>query len=359
MINKQYIESLEEPEWLKTHKLKNFEVFSNLDTPKFFKYGISLVLYLNNFNFEFDKVNSKIKVDKEEFISNIEELKEHLKIEDDKFSSFHNAFLDKILVLKVPKNKEATINIDLTLENVGSDFILLIAEENSKVNILQKEYGDGIARFGKVKVIAKENSEVNYIIHQNFTNLKNFFWIEGEVEKDARLNWFTATLGSSFTKLETLTNLNGEGSESKTYGMFLGTNDQQFDIYSVTKHNAKNATSNMFTRGVVKDKSKALYRGLVNVGTNAFGTNGYQKEDVLILSEDAEADAIPNLEINNNEVKCSHGVSIGKIDEEQIFYLMSRGIPENEAKKEIIEGFFYPVTKDFNLDLTKEVKERL
>ena len=115
----------------------------------------------------------------------------------------------------------------------------------------------------------------------------------------------------------------------------------------------------MFTRGVVKDKSKALYRGLIEVGKEASGTNGYQKEDVLILNEGAVADAIPNLEINNNEVKCSHGVSIGKISEEHLFYLMSRGLDENLAKKEVIEGFFYPVLKDFKIDMSKEIKERL
>lgn len=359
MISKQYIESINEPSWFKDHRLKNFETFSNLDTPKFLKYGISLVLYLKDFNFEFNKINSTIKVDKEEFISNLEEIKNHLKEEKDKFSSFHNAFLDKILVLKIPKNQEATLNIDITLDEVGCDYILLIAEENSKVNVFQNEYGEGIARFGKVKVIAQQNSEVNYVIYQNFKNLNNFFWFEGDIEKDAKLNIFTASLGSKFSKIETETNLIGEGSESKTYGMFFGINDQQFDIYSKTNHIAKNAISNMFTRGVVKDRSKSLYRGLINVGTNAFSTNGYQKEDVLILDENAEADAIPNLEINNNEVKCSHGVSIGKIDDEHLFYLMSRGIPEIEAKREIIEGFFYPVIKDFNIDLKKEVKERL
>ncbi len=359
MISRQDILSLNEPQWLKNHRLKNYEIFSSLDTPKFFRYGISLVLYLKNFNFEFKKIKSNIEVDKKEFISDIDNVKDHLKESNDKFISFHNAFLNKILVLKIPKNKETTININLTLEEVGCDFILLITEENSKVNILQKEFGSGIARFGKVKVIAKENAEVNYVIHQNFENLHNFFWLEGEVYKNAKLNWFTANLGSSFSKIETITNLNAEGSESKTYGMFFGSNEQQFDIYSITNHNARNATSYMFTRGVVKDKSKALYRGLINVGKNAFGTNGYQKEDVLVLDEGAEADAIPNLEINNNEVKCSHGVSIGKISEEHLFHLMSRGLEESEAKKEIIQGFFYPVVKDFNMDITKDIKERL
>src|SRR3989344_958768 len=101
MISKQYIKSLEEPVWLKEHRIKNFEVFSTLDTPKFFRYGISLVLYLKDFNFEFDKIDSKIKVDKEEFISNIKEIKDHLRISKDKFSSFHNAFLNNIKVIKI------------------------------------------------------------------------------------------------------------------------------------------------------------------------------------------------------------------------------------------------------------------
>ena len=128
-----------------------------------------------------------------------------------------------------------------------------------------------------------------------------------------------------------------------------------FFVYTSSIHNAPNTFSNIITKGVLNHKSKALSRGLVKIQKNAAGSNGYEKQDTLLLTDTAEADAIPNLEIDNNEVKCSHGSTIGQLDAEKMFYLMSRGLNEEMAMQKIVEGYFMPV-----LDLFEDkVKEKI
>ena len=109
---------------------------------------------------------------------------------------------------------------------------------------------------------------------------------------------------------------------------------------------------------------KCLYRGLVKINRNAFGSNGYQKEDTLLLSEEAAADSIPNLEIDNNDVKCTHGASIGRIDREKLFYMKSRGLNEEQATREYVKGFFEPLIqriqiKDLRDNMHKMIEERM
>jgi len=114
-------------------------------------------------------------------------------------------------------------------------------------------------------------------------------------------------------------------------------------LYTKAVHFAPHTESNLFTRGVVNGTARALSRGLIAIKSNASASKGYEKQDALILSEEAEADAIPNLEIENYDVKCSHGSSVGQIDPESMYYLMSRGLSEDDAKKLIIMGYFQPV----------------
>ena len=126
--------------------------------------------------------------------------------------------------------------------------------------------------------------------------------------------------------------------------------------YSI--HESNNTFSNILTKGILDDESNTIYRGLVKIKENASNSNGYQKEDTLILNDKAKADSIPNLEIDNNEVRCSHGASIGHLDKDKMFYLMSRGISKNECIKIMIEAFLSEVTDNVkNKILNNEILE--
>jgi len=148
--------------------------------------------------------------------------------------------------------------------------------------------------------------------------------------------------------------LNGEGSATNNYGIFFGNEKQQFDLVANSIHNAPNTTSDIFTKGALTDTSKCIYRGLVKIHQNAGGSNGYQKEDTLLLSPDAAADSIPNLEIDNSDVRCTHGATIGRIDREKMFYLMSRGLNEKQATRTYVRGFFEELILKMQIEKLRE-----
>ena len=142
------------------------------------------------------------------------------------------------------------------------------------------------------------------------------------------------------TKSDTVVKLKGKGSSSTIHALFLGNNVQRFDLNAAAIHQAEHTRSTIIAKGVVKDRAKALFKGLIDIKEHAKYSEGSQKEDALLLSNSAEADAIPKLLVANNDVKCSHSASIGQVDKERLFYMMSRGLVEQKAKHMIVEGFF-------------------
>ena len=134
----------------------------------------------------------------------------------------------------------------------------------------------------------------------------------------------------------------GEGAEVEIVGGLVGKRQQRIEVEVEVVHKAKNTTAKAQIRGVVGDEAQAKIVGTIRVLPGAVGTNSFLTEKILILSDKARAEAIPNLEIEADEVKCSHAATVGKIDEEQLFYLMSRGLNRNQAEDIIVEGFLKP-----------------
>ncbi|MGK2230174.1 MAG: Fe-S cluster assembly protein SufD, partial [Methanobacteriota archaeon] len=145
---------------------------------------------------------------------------------------------------------------------------------------------------------------------------------------------------------------------TRNYGLFFGTGSQHFDLETWTRHDAPNTTCDMFTRGVLDDRAVSAYEGTINVTKPAYEVDAYQTENVLLVSEKAEADASPRLEIDNHNVKCSHAATMGRIDDEEMFYMGSRGVDEEEARSLIIEGYFEPVFGELPFpELEEEFRE--
>jgi Fe-S cluster assembly protein SufD len=162
----------------------------------------------------------------------------------------------------------------------------------------------------------------------------------GRVERDAHLHHFVNLLGGMFSKVRTDVHLNGMGSDVRLDGLYFGYEDQHMDLRTVQYHKAKNANSRTFYKGAVKDESHSIYQGLIAVDYGCDQTDAYLTNNNLILNDGARADSIPTLQIHTDDVKASHGSTTGKIDQNQIFYLTSRGMPVAEAKLLIVEGFF-------------------
>jgi Fe-S cluster assembly protein SufD len=160
------------------------------------------------------------------------------------------------------------------------------------------------------------------------------------VGRDANLQSFTAALGGEYARLRTDSRLAGQGGSSQLMAAFFGGGDQMHDFRTLQDHDAPRTTSDLLFKGAVGDRARSVYSGLIRIRKGAHGSNAFQTNRNLVLSEGAHADSVPNLEIDENDVRCSHASTVGPIDEEQRYYLESRGIPPSAADRLIVSGFF-------------------
>ena len=166
------------------------------------------------------------------------------------------------------------------------------------------------------------------------------------------------------TKTSVEVELNGDSSETKLVGAFYGHDDQHFDIDSRVWHKAEHTTADLVTRGVIDDHARSVYEGVQDVGRSAWDTSSYQRENTLMLSDESEADASPKLIINNHDTEASHSATVGQVDERELFYMKSRGVPEQLAKNMLVEGFYVPVldeiaVEELREDLLEVIRTRL
>jgi Fe-S cluster assembly protein SufD len=160
-----------------------------------------------------------------------------------------------------------------------------------------------------------------------------------EVERDANLDWVALGFGSSRGKVRMETRLAGEGSGARVTGAYAGNGSQHLDFDTTQEHAAAHTTSDLAFRGVLEESATAVWRGMIRVDPGAQQTDAFQESRNLLLSKSAHADAIPGLEIEANDVRCTHAAAVAQIDPEQLHYLRSHGLPDEQAKRLIIEGF--------------------
>ena len=170
--------------------------------------------------------------------------------------------------------------------------------------------------------------------------------LDAAVEADATLTATAAALGSGYGRLRTDCRLVGRGATGNLRALWFGEDDQTLDFRTFQEHAAPDTTSDLVYKGAVAGRSRSVYTGLIRVDEGARGTNANQTNRNLKLSDDAWAESVPNLEIKNNDVRCSHASAVGPIDEEQRWYLESRGVPTGVAERLIVAGFFEEVVAD-------------
>ena len=210
-----------------------------------------------------------------------------------------------------------------------------------------------------VEVVADGNASVQYGALQNLADdTYNFSVKRGHADDHATVDWIEGNIGSRLTKSSVETRLLGEGSESQIIGSFFGHEDQHFDINSRVWHENEHTTADLVTRGVLDDEARSVYEGVQDVGRSAWDTNSYQRENTLMLSDESEADASPKLIINNHDTEASHSATVGQVDADDLFYMNSRGIDEQQAENMLVEGFFEPVLEEVAVDeLREDVRE--
>jgi len=265
-----------------------------------------------------------------------------------------NTRIDRPLIVNHCANGEglARFHHNLIVLEPYSEVILI-----EKINSTVDDSGGFFTNLTNVE--AGEGAKIQRILIQDLNGLSSFHNLENMVVcKDAHLSNIAIHLGSAQTRVESKGSLTEEGAEFDNFSIALSRNEQLFDQRTMQHHLAPNGKSNLTFKNALLDKSKCIFSGLIKVENDAQITNAYQTNRNLLLSDDAEADSMPGLEILANEVKCSHGATTSKIDEQELFYLLSRGIPQSVAERLIILGFFEEVIEKIGeenqLDMARE-----
>jgi len=250
---------------------------------------------------------------------------------------------------------------------------LIVLEEGAEAEIwehcLSHQDGTDALLNSVVELHVGQGAKLRYISSQDISERAWIFATQrARVERDAQLDWTALGFGSARGKVRMETNLAGPGSEARVTGGYAGAPGQHLDYDTTQEHSAPNTFSDLAFRGVLASGATAVWRGMIRVDPGAQQTDAFQESRNLLLSPDAHADAIPGLEIEADDVRCTHAAAIAQIDRDQLFYLTSRGLDPAGAKQLIIEGFLEslverlaegPVREEVSAALAKRLREIL
>ena len=271
-------------------------------------------------------------------------------VNDNKFAALNGAFWTGGMFVYVPRDVqvETPLHTVVAARTPGAGIFphtIVVAEPGASVVVVETHTSPTtdapIIASGVVEVIANEASQVRYIQLQDWgRNVWNFTTQRAVVDQDATVNTLNVALGSRLSRAMIASDLVGAGSTAEMLGLYFADDRQHLDHQTRQIHVSPYATSDLLFKGALKDHARTVFSGLIKVYEGAQRTDAYQANRNLVLSRTARADTLPNLEIGANDVRCTHGATVGQVDEEYIFYLMSRGINRTEAIKLIVDGFF-------------------
>jgi len=383
-------ESLDEPEWLLETRLDALDALDEVDFPDVIRTPGRKWTDLEDLEYEtlVDPLNAAEEKDQVgpegvEVLSFAEALDEHEDLVRERFGSvvdpetnyltaLSTALFSTGTVVYVPEKVDAEDVTVRTTMNSRSlfNYTLVVAEESSSVTLLERqdtgEEVEGDRYYsGVVEIAAGENAYVQYGSLQDLDQTTYNYQIkEGVADTYGQVDFIDCNVGSRLSKSTVETHLDGDSSETKIVGAFYGHDDQHFDIDARVWHNGENTTADLVTRGVIDDVARSVYEGVQTVGRDAWNTSSYQRENTLMLSDESEADASPKLIINNHDTEASHSATVGQVDDEDMFYMTSRSVPERTARNMLVEGFYVPVLEEIEVEELRDefesiVRERL
>ncbi len=266
----------------------------------------------------------------------------------DYFTLLNDAFMDWPLLIDIPRGVVIERPIVVTHHAAGDGGaafprLVVRAGENAQANVMDlhtSEADDHILMCPVVELDVESAGRLGYLkVQEQGAHTWQFGSVLARAEKDATVSAATAAFGGEYARTRADTRLVGRGAHGDLMAIYFGEGDQTLDFRTYQDHVAPDTTSNLLYKGVVAGESRSIYTGLIRVRPNARGTNAFQTNRNLKLSDEAWAESVPNLEIENNDVKCSHASTVSPVDEEQRFYLESRGVPTDEAERLIVAGF--------------------
>ena len=284
---------------------------------------------------------------------------------DHKYAALHGAVWSGGSFVYVP----AGVDVDVPLQSyfrlnapgAGQfEHTMIIVEKGAKLHFIEgcsaPKYNVNNLHAGCVELFVKEDATLRYSTIENWSkNMYNLNTKRSVVDKNGTIEWVSGSFGSKVSMLYPMSILKGEGARCEFTGVTFASTGQVLDTGSKVVHAAPNTTSNVVSKSISKSGGHALYRGLLKVNPNAYGSKSTVTCESLMLDNESRSDTIPVIDIQNDDVDLGHEASIGRISDEAIFYLMSRGISEEEAKAMIVRGFVEPISKELPLEYAVEM----
>ena len=285
-------------------------------------------------------------------------------VEEGKFAALAGAFSQNGLLVYVPKNITLEQPLHSILWGPGANLahmshILVLVDEGASVSYVHEsasptESGDAL-HAGIVEIKVMQGGSLKFVELQSWgTHVWNFSHERIRVERDGKLDWIFGAIGSKLTKNFSELDLAGEGATGRMSGFYFTDGKQHLDHDTQQNHLAPHTTSDLLFKGALKGSSRSVWQGMIYVAKGAEKTDGYQANRNIVLEEGARADSIPGLEILADDVRCTHGATVGKLEEEPVFYLRSRGIPKADAERLVVEGFFDPIMQRIPFEGVRE-----
>jgi Fe-S cluster assembly protein SufD len=280
---------------------------------------------------------------------------------DEKFAAHNAAMWQHGLLVVVPKGLVLEKPLYVRIAVTGQTFwrLVVVAEEGARASLIEEyaspdptteAYSNAVT-----ELFVEPNAKLEYVSLQNLsTETWHFAAHRARVERDAELDWVAGGFGSKRGKTRIQNDLNGQGATSRVTGAYFADGTQHLDYDTFQEHIAPNCESDFAFKGALRDNATAVWRGMIRVEPDAQKTNAYQECRNLMLSPTAHAIPIPGLEIMANDVRCTHGATVSRVDREQLFYLMSRGLPRAEAERIVVRGFFQNVLDRIELEPVRE-----
>ena len=282
----------------------------------------------------------------------------------DKYAAFVNAFFNSGTVVVVPRGVtlDRPLRRMLLLDSPTTSVVdqtFVVAGEESRLVFLEELYSKGptVPAFvaSTTEVRAEPGSRVDFssiqLLDDQVTHVSNRAI---EATNDSKATVSSLSLGAAVSRSRMNFLLNGRGSLAEGFEIFFTDGKQRYDFETNLIHNSPDSTGSTQARGVLKGESQSIFKGMIKIVNAAKNSRSYLAHHAMILERTAKSDAVPSLEIENNEVRATHSASVAQIDEEQLFYLMARGLPQDEAKKMVVLGFFEPVLSRVPIEQTRE-----
>lgn len=283
--------------------------------------------------------------------------------EHDRFAALHTACWSGGHVLYVPRGVvvELPLHMVSALTDGGADFghTLVVLEEGAEATVLAETVswreGDGGLHCGATEILVGRGANLRFVNLQDWgRGVWHFAQQRALVERDASLQWTIAALGSRLAKVNQHVSLVGAGASCQVNGVLFTEGKQHLAYHTLQHHEAPHCQSDFLYKAALQDRSRTVWRGMIKVDRGAQKTDGYQRNDNLLLSDQARADSIPGLEIEADDVRCTHGSTSGKVDEELIFYAMTRGFTRREAVRMIVSGFFQQIFDRITIESVRD-----